>query len=148
MRHKQNKSLTDDLNLTEYQLFFKIMSIKIFKIICSWLFLYLGVSLASSIILLKSSLACISLFFFSFLSSSARVFTYWSKTWRHNQKSITERLEKVRRTPKEVEKSERKEPVFFLLDWVEGNVGQTQSYVALCPKLKKQKPTKRTQILL
>lgn len=41
---------------------------------------HLAVSLASSIILLKSSLACISLFFFSFLSSSALVFTYWSNT--------------------------------------------------------------------
>lgn len=37
---------------------------------------HLTPSLASSIILLNSSFACIILFFFSFLSSSARVFTY------------------------------------------------------------------------
>lgn len=50
--------------------------------------LHLGVSFASSIILLNSSLACISLFFFSFLSSSARVFTYWSNTWCGQNKKI------------------------------------------------------------
>lgn len=41
---------------------------------------YLGLIFASSIIFLKSSLACIILFFFSLRSSSARVFTYWSNT--------------------------------------------------------------------
>lgn len=59
----------------------KTWSIKIPLLYLLDLLHYLGDSLASSIILLNSSLACISLFFFSFLSSSARVFTYWSKTW-------------------------------------------------------------------
>lgn len=44
---------------------------------------YLGLIFASSIIFLKSSLACIILFFFSLRSSSARVFTYWSNTYRN-----------------------------------------------------------------
>ena len=53
-----------------------------FKSIGSTIFcgVYLGVSLDSSISFLNSSLACISLFFFSFLSSSALVFTYISNT--------------------------------------------------------------------
>lgn len=60
---------------------------------------YLGVNFASSIILLNSSLACISLFFFSFLSSSARVFTYWSNTWSgHNHRTMTERFLKMAST--------------------------------------------------
>lgn len=46
-------------------------------------------SLASSIIFRKSSLDCMSLFFFSFLSSSARVFTYWSNTCRVNGDEFT-----------------------------------------------------------
>lgn len=44
---------------------------------------YLGLIFDSSIIFLKSSLACIILFFFSLRSSSARVFTYWSNTYRN-----------------------------------------------------------------
>lgn len=107
--------------------------------------IYLGVSLASSIILLNSSLACISLFFFSFLSSSARVFTYWSNTWN---KKLTFWLDRpwldewtwlwLRRECTNV-------PVSSLLDWVGGNGDQRQSYEVLCPKLRRQTPVWKTQ---
>lgn len=122
-------------------------------------FLYLGVNFASSIILLNSSLACISLFFFSFLSSSARVFTYWSNTWRKpnhqtdwrrqmNGQYMTRDWKQVTTRGEKKTWEREAEPVSSLLGWAEGSVGQTQSYEALCPRLRMQTPVRETMSLL
>lgn len=71
---------------------------------------YLGLIFASSIIFLKSSLACIILFFFSLRSSSARVFTYWSNTYRN-----TSHPQQTHEDTQQLQGQGRKNPTSFLL---------------------------------
>lgn len=96
----------------------------------------LTLSLESSIIFLKSSFACMSLFFFSFLSSSARVFTNWSNTCRYTQVSVLQ----LRNTQLFNKRPKHSWPASSLWDWEVNSAGQTRSCATPCPTWKRLKP--------